>query len=64
MVSGLLMVLYTVLVFVYIPVMLKIMLMLKRAYQDLYSESKYKLITWSVVYEVFLTFRVYSYAMY
>ena len=58
-ISGLLILLYTMLIISYFVVMVKIMRMLKQGFNDLYNESKIKLFSALLVFQLCLTFRVY-----
>jgi hypothetical protein len=46
---------------VILPVMIKILIMFKYAYCDLYEIVKCKMITFIVLYEIFLSYRAFAY---
>ena len=52
---------YAVVLFLQIPVMIKILILFKTAYEDLYKVVKCKIIWFLIVYEIFLIFRVENY---
>lgn len=57
-------VIYIMAIIIILPVMIKILVMFKFTYCDLYDIVKYKMIGFIIFYELFLTFRAISYGMF
>jgi len=55
---------YTMMIFIYLPVLTKIMRMLSKAYPVLYKDVKVKLYVFLCVYEIFLSFRAFNFFMF
>jgi hypothetical protein len=62
--SAVLTLCYTMMVFIYLPVLSKIMRMLSKAYPVLYKDVKVKLIVFLFIYEIFLSFRAFNFYMF